>query len=61
MATVRMMLSITDTPSEDQLQMLREASDRPIIYDEDSPEMTDEMLAKFKRVHPEGSSVIHAT
>ena len=52
MAIVRMMLKYTDRPSEEQLKRLHEEiSKRPIVFDEDSPEMTDEMLAKFKRVH----------
>ncbi|MBQ9438939.1 MAG: hypothetical protein IJU50_11495 [Lachnospiraceae bacterium] len=52
MAIVRMMLKYTDKPSEEQLEELRKGKiGRTIVFDEDSPEMTDEMLAKFRRVH----------
>ena len=52
MATVRMMIKKTDKPSEEQLQSIREEKKRTIVFDEDSPEMTPEMLSQFKRVKP---------
>ncbi len=36
------------TPEE--IEMLEALKDRPIVFDEDSPELTPEQLAKFKRV-----------
>lgn len=32
----------------------RAPRDEDIVYDEDCPEMTDEQLKQFKRVHPRG-------
>ncbi len=55
MAIVRMMINKTDKPSEEQLKSVKEDSKKPIVFDEDSPEMTPEMLAKFKRVNPKGT------
>ena len=31
---------------------IREAAKRPIVFDDDCPEMTEEQLKQFKRVHP---------
>lgn len=61
MATVRMLLKHTDQPSAEQMETLHEAKNRPIVFDEDSPEMTDEMLAQFKRVHPKEGVALDAT
>ena len=57
MATVRMMIKSTDRPSEEQLQRIREGAGRPIAFDGESPEMTEEMLAKFRRVSPKKEAV----
>ena len=38
------------TPEE--LKMLDELDNYPIVYDEDCPELTDEQLAGFRRVNP---------
>ena len=44
-----------DTPlPPEQIQRLDALKDRPIVFDEDCPEMTDEQLRQFKRVHPRG-------
>ena len=61
MATVRMLLKHTDRPSEEQLERLHESKDRPAYFDEDSPEMTEDMLAQFKRVLPKEAVTSHAT
>ena len=37
--------------TEKQKKMIKEASKRPVVFDEDSPELTDEQLAEFHRVH----------
>jgi uncharacterized protein (DUF4415 family) len=34
-----------------QVNMVKEASKRSIAFDEDNPELTDEQLASFRRVH----------
>ena len=52
MATVRMLIRQGDEPSKEQLERLRDGAEREIVFDEDSPEMTREMLAKFRRVYP---------
>ena len=39
-------------PTPEQIAEIREAAKRPIVFDEDCPEMTDEQLKMFKRVHP---------
>ncbi|MBR2798652.1 MAG: hypothetical protein IKE17_13050 [Clostridia bacterium] len=39
-------------PTPEQIAEIREAAMRPIVFDEDCPEMTDEQLRRFKRVHP---------
>ena len=46
--------SITEDqkPSPEQIAEIREAAKRPIVYDDDCPEMTGEQLRQFKRVHP---------
>ena len=46
-----MMIKNTDKPSKEQIQKMREAKNKPIVFDEDSPEMTESMLAKFSRVY----------
>ena len=38
-------------PTPEQIAEIREAAKRPIVFDEDCPEMTDEQLRQFKRVH----------
>lgn len=50
MAICRMIIKSTDKPSEQQLEIIDENKNKPILFDEDSPEMTDEMLLKFHRV-----------
>ena len=36
----------------EQIKRLDALKDRPIVFDEDCPEMTEEQLKQFKRVHP---------
>ena len=38
--------------THEQIARLDALKDRPIVFDEDCPEMTDEQLKQFKRVHP---------
>ena len=35
-----------------EIEVLRNMSDDDIVYDEDSPKLTDEQLKRFKRVNP---------
>lgn len=39
-------------PTPEQIEELRALKNRPIIFDEDCPELTDEELKEFKRVNP---------
>lgn len=39
-------------PTPEQVERLRELKNRPIVFDEDCPELTDEELKKFKRFYP---------
>ena len=44
-----------NTPlTPEQIKRLDALKDRPIVFDEDCPEMTEEQLRQFKRVHPRG-------
>lgn len=50
MATIRIFIPDGQTPTEEQKKNIREAAARPIVYDEDCPELTEEQLKKFRRV-----------
>lgn len=39
-------------PTPEQIERLRALKDRPIVFDEDCPELTDEQLKQFRRVNP---------
>ncbi len=39
-------------PTPEQIEEIREAAKRPIVFDEDCPEMTEEQLRQFRRVDP---------
>lgn len=44
---------IPGTPlTPEQIERLDALKSHPIVYDEDCPEMTDEQLKQFHRVHP---------
>jgi len=47
---VRKNIDISAPLTEKQKKMLAEAAKMPIVFDEDSPELTDEQLSKFRRV-----------
>ena len=51
MAIKKYTLSPDEQLTEDQILMVREASQRPLAADDDNPELTDEQLALFRRVH----------
>lgn len=42
-----MMSEVSDELTAEEIQEIEAASQRPVTYDEDSPEMTDEMLKQF--------------
>ena len=44
--------------TQEELLNLEAAANKPIIYDEDSPEMANEMLMQFKRMNKEGSGFL---
>ena len=51
MATKKYILTENHELTEKQLKMLERAADLPVVYDEDNPELTEEQLAEFRRVH----------
>ncbi len=57
MAVVKMMIKKSDKLSKEQIQKMRQAKNKPIVFDEDSPEMTESMLSIFKRVYPKKEAV----
>ena len=52
MATVTYILHKGQPLTEEELEELRALKDRPIVFDEDCPELTEEQLKQFKRVNP---------
>lgn len=48
--TVRKEIDITKPLTNEQKKMLDELETRPIVFDEDCPELTEEQLAEFHRV-----------
>lgn len=51
MATKKFTLDPTHKLTEKQVEMIKEAAKRPAVAEEDNPELTDEQLASFRRVH----------
>lgn len=47
MAIVEYTLEPGTKPTKEQIEELREAAKRPIVYDEDCPPLTDEQLKEF--------------
>ena len=39
-------------PTPEQVERIRALKNRPIVYDEDCPKLTEEELKQFKRVNP---------
>ncbi len=50
MAVIKSTLEPSDKPTRKQIRMVEEAAMHPIVFDEDSPELTDEQMAEFRRV-----------
>ncbi|MBE6123728.1 MAG: antitoxin [Erysipelotrichaceae bacterium] len=51
MAMKEYILNESSVLSEEQLTAVRKAEKKPVVFDEDSPELTDQQLAGFRRVH----------
>ena len=51
MATKKFTFDPTHKLTEKQVEMIKEAAKRPAVTEEDNPELTDEQLASFRRVH----------
>ena len=49
---VRRVIYKGQKPTPEQIEEIKKLKDRPIIFDEDCPELTDEQLKQFKRVNP---------
>jgi len=39
-------------PTPEQIERIRALKNRPIVYDEDCPKLTEKELSEFKRVNP---------
>ena len=54
MAIVRRVIYEGQKPTPEQLERLRalKAENRPIVYDDEFPKLTDDELKEFKRVNP---------
>ena len=51
MAIKKYVLNPEEQLTEEQILMVKEAAKRPLVADDDNPELTDEQLALFRRVH----------
>ena len=47
MAISKMTVKVGQKPTKEQKQRIREAMKRPIVYDDDAPELTDEQYKAF--------------
>ena len=52
MATVTYILRKGEPLTEEEKEEIRALKNRPIVYDEDCPKLTEEELKQFKRVNP---------
>ena len=52
MAMVRVFINFDEPLTEEEREELRALKNRPIVFDEDCPELTDEQLKQFKPVNP---------
>lgn len=49
MGTVKYTLKENSKPTKKQLEMLEKAKDMPVVFDDDSPEVTEEMVKRAYR------------
>ncbi len=52
MATVTMTLNPGDQPTNAQLEEIKAASQKPVRFTDDAPELTNNELAEFKPANP---------
>ena len=52
MATVIKFIRFDEPLRPEQIERLRALKNRPIVYDEDCPELTDEELKEFRHANP---------
>lgn len=52
MATVTMTLNPGDRPDKEQIEEIRAASGKPVVFTEDAPELTEKELSEFKPANP---------
>lgn len=50
MAIVRKKIDVSEPLTQEEVEMLRKAAAMPAVFDEDSPELTDDQLKEFRRV-----------
>ena len=48
---IRTFINFDEPLTEEEKEELRALKNRPIVFDEDCPELTDEQLKQFKRVN----------
>jgi len=53
MAIISKEVQIGQKPTAEQIRRLDKLDDRDIVYDEESPELTDAELMEFRPAHPE--------
>ncbi len=50
---VRKTIDVKKEPTEEQIRMLKKAEQLPVVYDDDSPELSEEKLLEFRRISEE--------
>lgn len=50
MAITKYTLEPDAKPTKAQIKEIKEASKKPVVYDEDSPKLTDEQLSEFAKI-----------
>jgi uncharacterized protein (DUF4415 family) len=61
MAVVRETLMDGQEPTEKQVEEVREAARRPVVYTEEAPKLTPEELAEFRKVNADGRERVMCT
>ena len=52
MAIHRMAVRLGQKPTAEQIKRIHAAANRPVVFDDDCPELTDEQLAEMARIAP---------
>ncbi|MDO4961214.1 MAG: BrnA antitoxin family protein [Eubacteriales bacterium] len=50
MAVKRVSIDVKKKPTKAQAEMIEAAAKRPVVFDDDSPELTKEQLSRFRRI-----------